>query len=304
MLSVVIPTLNGAETLPAVLDALAQQRVDLDTELVVVDSGSTDGTVELARGRVDRLITIPTGEFDHGLTRNRGIEASRGDLVVLLVQDAVPASDRLLHELTAPVLSDRRVAGVFARQMPRPDASATAVHYLARWVATSPEGRTMQLDGQPALEALAPMERLVRCAFDNVCSCIRRSVWEAIPFRATPIAEDLAWAKSVLLAGHRLVYAPDAVVVHSHDRPAAYELTRTRELHRQLFELFDLRTIPSISSLTRSILSSIALHVSLEWSHPRHLIRALSLGVAWPLGQYLGARDGIRHSHQRATPSR
>ena len=88
MLSVVIPTKDGAATLPALLDALERQRVDVEVELVVVDSGSTDGTVALARERAHRLITIPPGEFNHGLTRNRGIEASRGDLVVLLVQDA------------------------------------------------------------------------------------------------------------------------------------------------------------------------------------------------------------------------
>ena len=87
MLSIVIPTKNGAATLPALLDSLERQQVGLATELIVVDSGSTDGTVELVRNRVDRFITIPLGEFDHGLTRNQGIEASRGELVALFVQD-------------------------------------------------------------------------------------------------------------------------------------------------------------------------------------------------------------------------
>ena len=88
MLSVVIPTKNGADTLPALLDSLKRQKVGLPTEIIVVDSGSTDGTLDIARGRVDRLVPTPADQFDHGLTRNLGIKSSRGDLA------ARGASDR------------------------------------------------------------------------------------------------------------------------------------------------------------------------------------------------------------------
>ena len=152
MLSIVIPTKNGAATLPALLDSLERQQVGLATELIVVDSGSTDGTVELVRNRVDRFITIPLGEFDHGLTRNQGIEASRGELVALFVQDAVPASERLLHELTAPLLSDERVAGTFARQVPRPDAHAIA--RACRNLAVTTAARIL---ARPTLRHYAPL---------------------------------------------------------------------------------------------------------------------------------------------------
>ena len=92
-ISIVIPTLNGAETLPAVLEAIARQRVDVPVELLAVDSGSTDGTVSLLQqSRVD-VTSIPSQAFDHGLTRNLALSRAHGDLVVLLVQDAVPVSD-------------------------------------------------------------------------------------------------------------------------------------------------------------------------------------------------------------------
>src|SRR5256885_445805 len=83
-----------------------------------------------------------------------------------------------------------------------------------------------------------------------------RSIWERPPFGSTPIAEDLEWAREVLLAGHRLAYVPRAVVVHSHDRSARYELARTYLLHRRLFELFQLRTIPDVPSLARAVAAS------------------------------------------------
>jgi rhamnosyltransferase len=153
-------------------------------------------------------------------------------------------------------------------------------------MAASAAPRNLAISNRSEFDALTPMERLTRCAFDNVCSCIRRSVWRAHPFRAAPIAEDLEWAREVLLAGYRLAYEPAAVVMHSHDRSLRYEFTRTRLVHRRLNELFGLQTIPTAPSLIRSIGSTLADHVSCELS-----VRAVALAVIWPLAQYLGARE-------------
>ena len=291
--SVVVPTRNGAATLPALLDALSRQRVGFAFEIVAVDSASTDGTADLLRGRVDRFICIAAESFDHGATRNLGIEQARGELVILLVQDALPASDSWLSALTAPFLADARVAGAFARQRPRDDASPVHSFYLERSPAASAMPRTIEIAGRAEIEALTPMEQLERCTFDNVCSCIRRSVWRQHPFKATAIAEDVEWAREVLLAGYRLAYVPAAEVIHSHDRPARYEFARTYILHRRLYELFRLRTIPGIGLLVRAIASSLALHRRCEGRvFPGG--RAIALAFAWPLGQYLGALSAVR----------
>jgi rhamnosyltransferase len=287
--SIVLPTRNGAATLPALLDAIARQHVSVPFEIVAVDSASTDGTAELLRGRADCVITIAAGSFDHGLTRNLGIEQARGELIVLLVQDAVPASDTWLAALIAPLLADDRVAGAFARQLPRPNASATTRWALARWAASSETPRTHSVESREAFDAFDPAAQFERCVFDNVCSCIRRSVWRRIPFAGTPIAEDLEWARAVLLAGYRLAYAPAAAVIHSHDRSAKYEYARTYALHRRLYELFRLRTIPTLPLLIRAILSSMVAHVRQE-----RTARALALAFAWPLGQYFGALSAIK----------
>jgi len=290
--SIVVPTLDGAATLPALLDAVAAQRAPFAHEVVAVDSGSSDGTLELLEARADRLVRVERAAFDHGLTRNLGVEAARGDLVVLMVQDAVPASPDWLASLVAPLLEDASVAGAYARQVPRPDASRLTRTYLARWAAASPDARPPQRLSPGAFARLTPLERLQACAFDDVCSCVRRAVWTAHPFKATPIGEDLEWAREVLLAGHALVYAPDAVVVHSHERSARHELRRTRLVHARLAELFDLRLVPDAPSLLRAVASTAAAHARLaEWSRPRAAARAMALAVAWPLGQYLGARD-------------
>jgi rhamnosyltransferase len=295
--SIVLPTRNGAETLPALLDAIARQRVDFPFEVIAIDSESSDGTADLLRQRVDRLIRIPADAFDHGLTRNLGINHASGDLVVLIVQDALPSSDSWLAALTAPLRGDDRVAGAFARQLPCPDASAVTRCYLSRWVASSETGRTIEVGGRAELEALDPMAQVECCAFDNVCSCIRRSIWSKHPFRQTPIGEDIEWAREVLLAGYRLAYIPAAAVVHSHDRSARYEFARTYLLHRRLYELFRLRTIPTVPLLARAIASSVALHWRCQKDERGGVpagARAIALAVAWPLGQYLGALSAIR----------
>ena len=289
LVSIVVPTRNGAATLPALLDAIAGQRVAWPFEVVAVDSGSTDGTAELLRDRVDRVITIAPHEFDHGLTRNLGIEQARGELVVLMVQDAVPASDTWLAALAGPFAADATLAGVYARQLPHPGASAIARHYLAQWAASSNVARTEEVASAGEFARLDPMAKLARCTFDNVCSCIRRPVWARHPFRSTPIAEELEWSREVLLAGYRLAFVPAAAVFHSHDRPARDELARTRQLHRRLYELFGVRTIPTLPLLARAMASSLRLHLRCERS-----LRALTLAIAWPAGQYLGARSAAR----------
>jgi glycosyltransferase involved in cell wall biosynthesis len=299
LVSIVIPTRNGGETLPSLFGAVAHQRVSFRYEIVAVDSGSTDGSLDLIRRRADRLIEIAADRFDHGLTRNLGVEQARGELVVQLVQDAVPADDRWLAELTAPLLAHTNVAGVFARQRPRFDASPITRYYHERWVAAADADRVVAVADSGEFDALQPMDRFLKCAFDNVCSCIRRSVWERHPFRSTPIAEDLEWAREVLLAGHRLVYAPKAVVVHSHDRPARYEFARTYLLHRRLYELFELRTIPTIPRLARAVATSIALHMRCQRAArgARAIVdapRAIALALAWPLGQYCGGLSAAR----------
>jgi rhamnosyltransferase len=299
--SLVLPTKNGAATLPAVLEAVWRQRASFGLETIAIDSGSTDGTLDLLRGKVTHLISIPPHTYDHGLTRNLGIMQATGELVVLLVQDAVPASEHWLEALTTPLFADPELAGTFARQQPAPNASAIARHYLSKWVASKDSAWTRSLNGPAELDDLLPLQRMEFCAFDNVCSCIRRSVWTEHPFHSSPIAEDLQWAREVLLAGHKLAFVPEAVVVHSHDRSPWYELFRTHALHKRLSELFGIETIPTPQLLARAIASSLVTNLWCERAAPAQWPRAAALSVVWPLAQYLGARDArAKGTGQRA----
>src|SRR5205823_2145340 len=169
---------------------LAAALQDLAADIVVVDSGSRDGTVEHARGRGATVIEIAPGTFNHGATRNLGIARAAGALVVLLVQDAVPASSGWLRALTAPFAMDPAVAGTFGRQIPWPAARSLARWSGRDWIAAGSIARVSGPLSAGEFDRLSPDERHRACVFDNVCSCVRRDIWSRHPFRETPIAED------------------------------------------------------------------------------------------------------------------
>lgn len=295
--SILLLTRNGAATVHDVLEQVRAQTTDLRTEIVAVDSGSTDGTVEVLKKLGARVVTISPAEFNHGATRNFGIRETRGRFIVLLVQDAIPADGRWLAELVTPLLVDETLAGTYSRQIPRPDASALTRFYLERWIAASEAPRTVRLRSRDAYDALTPVDKFLTCIFDDVCSCVRRDVWLKQPFTPARIAEDLQWARDVLLAGYGIAFVPSSAVVHSHDRPARYELMRTYAVHQRLRELFGMATIPTAGALVRSMAATLVTHLrhalpgSTATAWPRALPRAVALAVALPLGQYLGARS-------------
>jgi glycosyltransferase involved in cell wall biosynthesis len=308
--AIVIPTLNAGPGLDRLLNALANQNLShpfparnrgeggacqLVTQIVAIDSGSTDSTRRTLQRRGALLLTVPRREFNHGDTRNAALTAADADFAVLMVQDALPTSATWLTSLLRPLLEDEAIAGSYARQQPWSNASRITAHYLSNWVATFNEPRVVGPLTSEQFEALPPADRHRTCVFDNVCSCIRLSVWRAHPFRRTRIAEDLEWALEVLQSGHRLAFVPDAAVWHSHERSVSYELRRTYVCHQRLQTLFGLSTVPTLGALGRAIASTLPLHLRLAASEPEKrasaLARAAGLAVALPLGQYLGARS-------------
>lgn len=223
-ISVVIPTKNAGAEFSQTLAALRRQSRSL--EIVVVDSGSSDRTLDLAREHGARVVSIAPESFNHGETRNLGIRQSGGDFCIMLVQDAVPLGDSWLEEMLSP-FADERVVGVTARHVPRPDCDPVArwqCDYRNRFLGEV--ARVQELESWEHFETLSPQERLRVASFDNVFSVLRRGFWEHCPFRAMSFAEDLDWGVRAIAAGRRLVYKPSVCVMHSHTRPAVYYLRR------------------------------------------------------------------------------
>jgi rhamnosyltransferase len=192
--TVLLRTRNAGRPFGDLLDRLRRQRL-APLEIVVVDSGSADATLSLARQAGARSVSIDPARFTHAGSTNLGFREARGEIVAMLSQDALPADETWLERLTAP-LDDPSVAGVFGRQIPRPDC-----YPLERW----------------EIERCYPESPPAGVAYSNVNSATRRADWERRPFdESVRIAEDRFWALQMLAAGRRIEYVPEAAVIHSH----------------------------------------------------------------------------------------
>jgi GT2 family glycosyltransferase len=239
--TVAIPTRDGGERLVRVLEALARQSVR--HELLVCDSGSSDGSVRAARVHGARVLEIAPARFSHGGTRNLLMREADGARVAFLTQDAEPADERWLERLLGGLELADDVGIAFGPYRPRPEASAAVRLELDRWFAS------LAPDGRPQLERLAPHERGLpvveligrRGFFTDANACVARSAWEAAPFREVAYAEDRVLAIDMLRAGYAKAFVPDAAVLHSHEYTTAQELRRCFDEWRGLREVYGWR---------------------------------------------------------------
>jgi O-antigen biosynthesis protein len=202
--SVVIPVKDGARYLQRLLTAVREQGGDA-IELLVVDSGSSDGSVDLARAGGATVHEIPPEEFGHGRTRNLAMELSSGDVVCFLTQDAVPAPGWLDAHVAAFDL-DPKVGAVYGPHLAWPDTSPTLARELDGFFAD------MAPDGEPVLQREGDLTFM-----SNVNASYSRPCWEEIRFEDIAYAEDQAFGRAMLAAGWTKVFHPDAAVYHAHD---------------------------------------------------------------------------------------
>ena len=227
--SVVILTLNAGPRFRQVLDALGRQRYDGTMEVLVLDSGSTDGTLELA-ARDGGVAVHHIKNFGHGRTRNEGARLARGEFVVYLTQDAIPLGERWLANLLAP-FDDPKVAATFSHQVPYSNATPMERFFLSK---RFPDVRIVRPES--ANHRLG----VYTVFFSNVSSAIRRDVLLEYPFDETLImSEDQQFARDVIAAGYRTVYEPAAVVRHSHRYSLWQVFTRYFDSLYSLVEIFD-----------------------------------------------------------------
>ncbi len=206
--SIVIPVKDGGEDLAVCLAGISRQRGVADPEVVVVDSGSADGSVALARDFGAKVIEIGASEFDHGRTRNLAAETASGEVLVFISQDAEPLGTSWLQTLVSRLDSDADIAGVYGRQLARHDAVPPETYFLEYLYGSTPRVQALDGGAEPSMDTTL---------FSNANGAIRREAWEQFPFAEGLImSEDQEWARRVLLAGWRLAYEPAAAVRHSH----------------------------------------------------------------------------------------
>lgn len=160
-------------------------------------------------------------------------------------QDAVPYDEYWMDPLIKDIQEDDKVAGVYCRQIPKEGADFLTRSDINRHLTARKEKTINFIKDSKAYNSLTPKEKYNFCNFDNVCSCIRKDVWEMIPFRKTNFGEDIDWSKRILEVGYKIVYEPEAVVMHSHRRRPFYEYRRHYINCKILYEIFGLDSIPN-----------------------------------------------------------
>lgn len=253
--SVVIPVRDAGSGFQETLEAILDQSLPAPFEVIVIDSGSQDGTVELCRRFPVHLLQIPMSSFGHGITRNQAVTEAQGEFVAMTVQDAVPADSGWLKALVQPMIDDPQVAGVYGRQLPRPGASYLARQRNRLWYGPDELQIVQELGSAEQWQSLSFERRRALTRFDNVTSCLRRSVWQEIPFPPYDYAEDVGWARHALEAGYKLLYEPAARVRHSHDRDLAYEFQRAYVDAQSLASILEAPLKPLTPSQARHLLS-------------------------------------------------
>jgi rhamnosyltransferase len=208
--SVVIPTKDAGPGFEALLSRIDGQDYPAPVEVVVVDSGSTDGTRERAREAGAELRCIEPDDFHHARTRNYGAECASNEVIVFTVQDARPIDEEWLRPLVG-ALDGEGVGIAYGRQVAYPDAKPMDRFFYEYFY--PPEPRTVTPDGTADHREFY----LENVFISDVTAAVPREVWAAVRFDpGTPMSEDKELAIRLLDAGYSLRYEPAAAVHHSH----------------------------------------------------------------------------------------
>ena len=214
--SVIIPTYNAEPYLSTLLAALQKQT--LTFELIIIDSSSTDKTIEIAQEYSDNIITIPQSEFDHGGTRTKAAKLASGDILIFLTQDALPYDETTLEKIII-CFQDSKIAAAYGRQIPYKETSIFGKHL-----------RVFNYPANSYVRTLADKTKYgIKTAFlsDSFAAYRKSAMKEVDWFKdGLILGEDSHIATKLLLAEYTLAYIAEAQVYHSHSYTHFEEFSR------------------------------------------------------------------------------
>lgn len=241
-ISVIIPCLNAGEEFQFLLKVLQAQKGFTNIEIIIVDSGSTDGTLDVAKRFNVKIIRIKPEDFSHSYARNLGAQHASGDFLLFTVQDALPPSDTWLHEMFT-VLNDNQVAAVSCAETPREDADLFYRqicwnHY--NFLEVQNADRIFSL---PSIQNHVSLRR--NGQLSDLANLISRKLFEQYQYRLN-YAEDIDLGIRLIKDGHKLAFLGTTRIIHSHNRPAYYFLKRGYVDNQFLSDIFNDFEIPKL----------------------------------------------------------
>ncbi len=275
-ISVVIRTLNEQAYLEELLQGVDSQRLDDDdvVEVVLVDSGSTDNTIEIARSYGCRIARIRKEEFSFGRSLNLGCETAAGDILVFISGHCVPASDEWLRELIRPI-KEKLVQYCYGRQIGRGTTKFSESRVFLKYFPTN--------SMLPQLGYFA----------NNANAAVSRAVWLTHRFdeKLTGL-EDMKLGRDIKARGGQIGYAARAAVYHIHDE--TWPQVR-RRYEREAFALASIA--PEVAMTFRTFVSCLLRSIakdSYRAVQQRSLVRELGGIVLFRFNQFYGGYLGNR----------
>lgn len=273
--SIVIRCYNEQEHIGRLLEGIQQQTLS-ELETVIVDSGSTDATLDIARRFPVRIVSIRPEEFSFGRSLNHGITAATGDAVVFASAHVYPVYTDWIERLVEP-LRDPEVALTYGKQRGNSITKYAEHRVFAKWF---PERSNLSQE---------------HFFCNNANAAIRRELWKGLPYDEELTGlEDLDWAKRVMALGHRIAYVAEAEIIHVHDE------TLRQVYNRYLREAIALKRIsPEEHFHFGDFLKFFIGNVASDWHHAWHdrvLLRNLLDIPMFRLMQFWGTFRGFsRH---------
>ncbi|AEW77975.1 glycosyltransferase family 2 protein [Aggregatibacter actinomycetemcomitans] len=249
--SIIIPLKNGGDIFKQVLSSVLLQKLDAPFEVIVIDSGSKDGSVEYLNNIIKnhdnvRLYQIKPYEFGHGKTRNYGASLSKGEFLVFITQDALPANEFWLEEMIKPFSLDENIQGVFGKHLPYEDCDIFEKNNLYTHFNNFGKGIVVYKIEDKARYDSDEGYRHLLCFYSDNSSAMRKCIWDKYPYDDVDFAEDQIWAKRIIELGYFKAYNENAIVFHSHNYSFKEMLMRSFDDHKGLYKIYGYKSVKNI----------------------------------------------------------
>lgn len=286
-ISLIIPTLNAQQYMPQLIEVLDRQTRKAD-EIIIVDSESTDDTVNMAEQAGYKVIPVKRKDFDHGGTRNLAVGQAEGDLVLFLSQDALPVDEYYIYNLVSG-FKKKDVVMISGRQLPRKGAKPDEALI-----------RKFNYPQESFVRDKSDIERLGIKAyfFSDVCSAYRREFFDEIGGFESPILtnEDMLMAARALAADKKIGYSAEARVFHSHNYTFRQQYKRN----------FDIAAFMTMYSNEINGSGTTGEGIKMVLYVEKELIRHLRIGAAIhtvldSAAKFLGNRAGRKYDKMSKT---
>ncbi len=299
--SIVIPTKNAAMDLQCLLEKIRNQKGLKEIEMIIIDSGSDDDTLTIAKKNGAKIYSIAPSDFNHGATRNLGAEKASGDFLFFMSQDAVPVNDSCIFDVVSKMQHDERIAAASVKQVPRSDADLFACWQL--WFYNNKllnyTRDSIVFLRQKQLKSLSPFLERRYMQIDNVFSCFRKTIFDGFKFRTLQYAEDLDLGMRLIEEGYKILFLTSVGVIHSHNRAPAYFLKRGYIDTRTLLKLLQYDPI-NWENIGISSVDRLLSYMNVFYGNVNYAIKRLTAfdGGAYSLESiFLKIKTDIQNGH-------